>query len=256
MRALLVPPPGANLIWFEEVDSTNALAIRLMDALTVSLEDERLADTVIVAGSQSAGQGRGANAWVSPRGGLYATWMGWLEVEALATLPLAVGVSLAESVEALLPSARVELKWPNDLLIEGGKLGGVLCQSRVSPDWAWAIAGFGLNLELAPEVPERRMFRPMALSSYGLQLPVREAAWAIVAGLLTRLRDRLGDPAGCCRAWAGRMVHRPGDVLQVRSHGQVVEGRFAGFGSQGQLELEVGGVRREFLAAELDEPEA
>lgn len=133
-----VPPvPRANVIWVDDLDSTAAFAERLMEAW-LGNEEEQLPETLLVAARQGAGRGRGTHTWASPPGGLYANWLAWLPPAELAVLPMAVGVTLATAVEALWPASKVDLKWPNDLLVSGGKLGGILCQSRGSGDLLWA----------------------------------------------------------------------------------------------------------------------
>lgn len=107
---------------------------------------------VVVAEEQTAGRGRGGSAWVSGAGD--GLWMS-VVVEARDTdadplLPLRVGLSLAGRLEDLLgpsPGLDIGLKWPNDLVVSGGKAGGILCegvQDRI-------VVGVGLNCR-APRV--------------------------------------------------------------------------------------------------------
>lgn len=249
-RHLLDPAPRANLVWFDEVDSTNDLAARLMTAWIES-DNALLKETLVVAGRQSAGRGRGANRWESPPGGLYATWLAWLPLEALATLPMAVGVALAEAVEALLPRARVGMKWPNDLQVKGRKLGGVLCQSRGHGDAAWVLAGFGVNIAGDPALAKGDPVRPTSLHALGFRGEATAACWQLAGGFLAGIRPLLASPQTAISAWVARSVHRRGDAMELRLGAEVVEGRFAGFAPDGQLELEVrGGVRR-FASGEL-----
>ena len=70
---------SANVIWLDDVDSTNAVAERLTDSW-LAVEEDRFPETLLVARRQSAGRGRGGHGWVSPPGGLYATWLAWLPV--------------------------------------------------------------------------------------------------------------------------------------------------------------------------------
>ncbi|HEV8359143.1 MAG TPA: biotin--[acetyl-CoA-carboxylase] ligase [Candidatus Thermoplasmatota archaeon] len=108
----------------------------------------------VVAAAQTAGRGRRGRTWASPRGGLYisAVVRPSVPAEAAGLLPLAAGLALARAVEdeGLTP----QLRWPNDVDIDGRKVGGVLCESQFRLDGrglAWAVVGLGLNVDPPPE---------------------------------------------------------------------------------------------------------
>jgi BirA family biotin operon repressor/biotin-[acetyl-CoA-carboxylase] ligase len=245
---LLTPAPTANVLWLDEVDSTNSLALRLLTALLAD-EEARFADTMIVAGRQSAGRGRGDRAWQSPLGGLYATWLGWLPAASLALVPQAAGVAIAEAVEACLPGIKVGLKWPNDLQVESRKLGGVLCHARTEGDAAAVVVGFGVNVAVAPELAPGDATVPVALSSLGYG-DAAAALWTIVGAFLTRFSVTLADPASTRQAWLGRCVHRRGDRLRIEVGGSVREGRFVAVNESGELELAINGAVHRFSVAD------
>lgn len=116
------------------------------DARALALAGES-GGVVILADEQTLGRGRLGRAWSSPRGGVYASVLlrPRLEAAALEALPLAAGLGIAEGLERL--GVRVSLKWPNDLRVDGAKLGGVLVESRVSAGQVeWVVIGFGLNV--------------------------------------------------------------------------------------------------------------
>jgi BirA family biotin operon repressor/biotin-[acetyl-CoA-carboxylase] ligase len=246
----MTPQPPTNLVWFDEVDSTNLVATRLIAAWGDEDEGARLADTVVLAGRQSAGRGRDGNAWISPAGGLYASWLGWLPGEALEAVPLAAAVSLAGAVEALHPGVEVRLKWPNDLVVGGGKLGGILCQSRVSGGAAWVIVGLGVNLEVAPALGADAG-RTTCLAELGWSGETGPACWRVVSAFVAALRPALADAMGTLAAWTRRSVHVAGEPMQVRLGSETARGQFAGFGPHGELLLELGGSVRTITAGSL-----
>jgi BirA family biotin operon repressor/biotin-[acetyl-CoA-carboxylase] ligase len=249
MRLLPEPAP-ANVIWLDEVDSTNAVAERLV-AEWLANETERLSETVIVADRQSAGQGRDGHVWESPAGGLYATWLAWLPLRRLATLPMAAGVTLGAALEELVPGMKVGLKWPNDLQVGGRKLGGVLCESRCSGDSAWVIAGFGVNVESQPVLAPGDPTKPVSLRAVGYTGGAADAVRSLVVAFLSRIHGALDDPAGTARTWVDRTVHRPGEHMHLRLDTGVVEGSFVRLLADGRLELRVGGELRRFPSGEL-----
>jgi len=104
---------------------------------------------VAIADSQTAGRGRQGHRWISPfGGGLYVSlsthWTGAADM--LASLPLAIGVAVAEQLQAFI-TLPVKLKWPNDLIVEDQKLGGLLLESRPHPNGgSRVLIGLGINL--------------------------------------------------------------------------------------------------------------
>lgn len=247
---LLDEAPAANLVFLGTVDSTNDLAERIMAGF-VEDDDPTLPETVLLAGSQRCGHGRGSNTWASPEGGLYATWLVWLPLEALATLPMAVGLACARAVEALLPGVAVGLKWPNDLYVGGRKLGGALCHARSATGQAWVRVGVGINVAVTPCLEPADPVRPVALSDLGWSGDVRAAVWALVSSFLADAHAALDDPEATRAEWVARSIHRPGDALRLRLDNAEVEGRFVGFAPEGSLELEVAGETRRFASGEL-----
>lgn len=103
---------------------------------------------LVTADEQTAGRGRRGRAWHSPRGeALYATAVvrpGRPGAE-LGALALAVGLGLHEGLSAC-GVARPQLKWPNDVLVDGLKLAGILCEARWSGPLAEVVVGFGINV--------------------------------------------------------------------------------------------------------------
>jgi len=227
------PRAGVNLVWVDETDSTNALAVRVLDALT--REDSVLPDTVFVAASQRVGRGREGRTWISPRGGLYATLARQVPNAALGLVPLAAGVALAEAIE-VAGGVAVGLKWPNDVRAGDGKLAGVLCQGRSGESESWTIVGWGVNIASCAEL---EACRPPAASLEGLGVAGdgTELAWAIVSGVVDRLDGLLVEPAQTYRRWHDKATHREGDLLSVRIGQREVRGVYAGLGPAGELLL-------------------
>lgn len=112
------------------------------------------AGTVVVADSQRAGRGRMGRAWSSrPGAGVWCTIIERpTDAQALDVLSLRVGLSVAEVLDEFTERAeRVGVKWPNDLLLSGGKLAGILVETRwsgASP--SWAAIGVGVNVMMPP----------------------------------------------------------------------------------------------------------
>jgi BirA family biotin operon repressor/biotin-[acetyl-CoA-carboxylase] ligase len=122
-------------VHYRSVDSTNARG-RELAARGASH------GTVVSAGEQSAGRGRQGRTWTAPPG--RALLFSVLIRDPVALLPLAAGVAVAEVV-----GPQAQIKWPNDVLVSGRKVAGILVEGR--PQEGWAVAGIGLNVALRPE---------------------------------------------------------------------------------------------------------
>lgn len=126
---------GAPRVHLRSTDSTNERAREL--ALRAAPHG-----TLVTAAQQTAGRGRQGRSWVAPQG--LALLCSLVLRDAPRLLPLAAGVAVADVVG---PEARV--KWPNDVLLKGRKVAGILVEGR--PQEGWAVLGIGLNVALRAE---------------------------------------------------------------------------------------------------------
>lgn len=133
---------SAPVIHFNTIDSTNLEAAR---RVTSGARGPQW----IIADQQEAGRGRLGRSWVSEPGNLYSTLLCPVGAEPASVPQLAFVVALAvrDVAAALLPSRKVHLKWPNDCLLVGGKVAGILCEALA--DGHVAI-GCGINIAHAP----------------------------------------------------------------------------------------------------------
>jgi BirA family biotin operon repressor/biotin-[acetyl-CoA-carboxylase] ligase len=174
---------GHTLHHFASTDSTNTVAHRL--ALEGAAEG-----TVVVAETQTKGRGRLGRTWVSPPfRNLYLSIILRPAITAAGApqIGLVVGVAAAEAVRQWAPGALI--KWPNDVLIDGRKVAGVLTEMEVEHDRVrLVIAGIGVNLNMAPEdFPPDVRDRAIALCAV-TGAPVDRVAYA--DRLLSRLEER------------------------------------------------------------------
>lgn len=188
-----------RLIILEQTGSTNTDLVALAAR-------ERLAEfTVMVTSSQTNGRGRLGRVWVAPPGKSLAisvllrpeTAAGEpLGLEHFGWLPLLAGLAMTEAVTNLLPDRSVTLKWPNDVLVGGQKISGLLAE--LLPDGPAVVMGAGLNLALTAE--ELPTTTSTSLLIEGAALTGDALADAALAGYLDALRRRytgfLRDGAG------------------------------------------------------------
>ncbi len=142
---------GRTLHFYSSVDSTNTVAATLA-------KDGAQEGAAVVADSQQSGRGRLGRRWYSPEGvNLYTSiiFRPHLPPQEAHKFTFLAGVAVAEAVEEWLP-VRVELKWPNDILVEGRKLGGILTELSSEADRInFIVVGIGLNVNMDTEcLPE------------------------------------------------------------------------------------------------------
>jgi BirA family biotin operon repressor/biotin-[acetyl-CoA-carboxylase] ligase len=198
--------------------------------------------TVLSCEHQAAGRGRRGNDWVSAVGGSVAFSVLWRfsrGAGALAGLGLAVAVGAAEALEKL-GVREVTLKWPNDLLYQGSKLGGILIETTGEASGpVAAIVGVGLNVRLDPAARER-VGRPVTdLASCCSETPSRTA---VLAGLLESIAPALelfarDGFAPFRQAWLRRHAWQGRRVVLVGTGRRVAEGEVVGIAEDGALEL-------------------
>ena len=234
-----VLPDGWTLVALQSVGSTNDEAIRLAD--TGAAEG-----TVVWAREQSGGRGRRGRNWASPVGNLYSSTV--LRPGCMAQRAAELGFVAALAVGDLVPKDRtVRLKWPNDVLVDGGKVAGILLESAIGQDGQveHVVAGIGVNVTFAPQLPEMR-YPGAALGG-----PVEAALEGLTRALATRLaqwrRDGFETVRGEWLAKAGPL----GAEVDVRLGEGLVRGRFAGLDREGALLLDTAEGPRKIVSGEL-----
>jgi BirA family biotin operon repressor/biotin-[acetyl-CoA-carboxylase] ligase len=243
--------PFYSLVTHERIDSTNEEAKRL--AATGAP-----AGTLVWAGEQLAGRGRRGRGWTSPPGNLYMSLL--LRPGRVASiacqLNFVAAVALAEAVAGLLPhSASVALKWPNDVLVNGAKVSGILLEAAAAPDHVidWLVIGVGVNVASHPPdtpYPATNLQRegvhstPAAvLETFAASFERWHAVWR-EAGF-ARVRDRwLASARGL------------GEPIEVRLERETLHGRFSDLDETGALMLDMGqGGRRHVTTGDLFFPQ-
>jgi len=220
---------------FPEIDSTNTYALQWADAPHGAL---------VWADSQTAGRGRLGRSWSSPTGkGLYFSLvLRDLPPEVRARFSLLVGLGVSEAVEAL-SGLRAQIKWPNDVLCRGCKIGGILCEGTSER----LVAGVGLNLnQLEADLPERPIFPASSLLLLGgRNFEVGEALERVVFSL-NWLLEEVSWPEQ--RAKIEARLFGAHEVARV---GPVV-GLLRGIGDDGALRLQSAGGLVEVRSGELE----
>jgi len=252
---------GRTLIARGEVGSTNDVA---WEACAVGAPD----GAVVVADAQTHGRGRAGREWHTTPGRSLALSLLLRpggDRGAVGLLPLAVGLAVAQALESL--GARPALKWPNDVLLAGRKVAGVLCESRgpartgapreaAVPMRDGVVVGVGVNVaQTREELPAEIAGTATSLSLEGV-VTVRETVAAAVLNALEPLWHGLqhGERAALLEAWSKRAGFWGRDVA-VRTPAGEVRGVARALDPDGALRLErPDGTEALVLAGDLEMP--
>jgi BirA family biotin operon repressor/biotin-[acetyl-CoA-carboxylase] ligase len=228
-------PAGYRLLRMETVDSTNAEAKRRAKA-------GEPGPLWIWSARQSQGRGRGGREWISQPGNLFASLLIGVNcpIRVAGQLALVAGVIAYDTVAKLVAyegRSEILLKWPNDILLTGEKVAGMLLENVGSQveTRSQVIIGTGINLANHPEdLPQPAV----SLAAYDININPADALEVLALTThewLSRWNEGTGFP-GVRRAWLDR-AGPTGRPLRVRINGDEAEGVYAGLDSDGALRL-------------------
>jgi BirA family transcriptional regulator, biotin operon repressor / biotin---[acetyl-CoA-carboxylase] ligase len=229
-----------TIIHHDTIGSTNDEARRLVSGAAAH-------GTVIHADEQTAGRGRLTRTWFSPPGNLYVSIIlrTGLPPSRTTELSFVAALAVAATAKALLPAqADIILKWPNDVLVNGGKISGILLEHVEDA----TVIGIGFNIMHAPQD-----------LTYRAATIVGSGGIASVVSARTILLDQLGD---LLRQWEeggftpireAWLAHSYpiGTDIEANIEGRKVGGRFAGLAADGALLLETADGIQRIVAADI-----
>jgi len=203
--------------------------------------------TVLHADEQTAGRGRLSRGWFSPPGNLYLSIL-----LRLGTPPARIGelsflsaLAIADTVEALLPRAiRPMLKWPNDVLVSGAKIAGILLEQEGDA----TILGIGLNVLQAPV---NASYKTTTIVASGGIASVDSARDILLDRLSRHLEVWQAEGFAPIRAGWLERSYPVGASIRVNAHGESIEGVFGGLDQDGALLLDTPEGRQRVVAGDV-----
>lgn len=243
---------GRQVQYFDTVESTNALALEMG-------QRGALTGTIWVAETQTKGRGRLGKGWASPAGtGLYCTVLlrPRISLQQLSRVTLAAGLAAAlaiDEVSGLVSS----IKWPNDVLVQGKKVAGILAECHMQEGEEPMIAlGVGINLQTRPDqFPlELRARATSLLIESGKNIPkgrmlIRLIGW--LEALILRLEQ--GDFAGILAEWRRKDFTMHKHLCWLTTAGRAVRGVSLGPDQEGLLVIrDSAGEMHHVLSGDLD----
>lgn len=239
-----------NRVYLPTIGSTNTWA------KVHARELDPKALTVIVADEQTAGRGRFKRSWISPKGcNLYVTYVFFCQEisSEIGNLPQILALA-AYDVIAPLAAEEVRIKWPNDLLLAGKKLGGILCEVTEINNQNAVVIGLGLNINMPKSILDQidrpaislMEFFKMAQDKEKISEAIHQNFHKYLQIFLTSGFKSFLEP------FKNAILHQRGDLIRFSNFESVVEGYFEGINSDGSLSLRFsdGSIKR-FTSGEL-----
>lgn len=207
-----------------------------MDAARIKVKQGVSEGTVIIAGEQTGGRGRLRRAWVSPPGNIALSIILYPDLTGLPYLIMIASLAVAYSIESVT-DLKTQIKWPNDILIDGKKVGGILIENEVKGNRVvYSIVGIGINVDL-----KTNDYPGIATSATSLKTGrgKNDLRLKIIRSLLTefdRLYLKLPDGRSIYEAWRDSLVTL-GKRVRAVSNTQTIDGFAESVDETGALNL-------------------
>ncbi len=220
---------GQEVIYHPRLPST-------MDAARQAARRGAAAGTVIIAGEQTGGRGRRIRSWLSPPGNIALSVILYPEVSYLPYLVMLASLAVVYAIEAVA-DLKPQIKWPNDVLVDGRKVCGILVESEVARIRVnYAVVGIGINVALkASEFPEISAVATSLNDASGRSISCVELVRCLLVEL-ERLYRALSDAESIYEAWRDRLITL-GKRVYVESGGDVIEGIAEAVDGSGAMRL-------------------
>jgi BirA family biotin operon repressor/biotin-[acetyl-CoA-carboxylase] ligase len=233
---------GHQLYYYEEIGSTNDEAFRLGSAGAPE-------GTALIANSQSAGKGRMQRVWYSPAGSnIYTSIILRPQIEPARAPQISIlaGVAVADILESYCPD-RIKLKWPNDVLINGKKVCGILSQMKtIVSEVDFIILGIGINVNISyNEFPKEicNIATSLAIET-GREISRQELIIRLYENLAKWYKQLLGDGFGRIKEKWLSISPMIGQTVQVMFQEEAVSGKAIGLDEDGSLILLAAGNKK------------
>jgi BirA family biotin operon repressor/biotin-[acetyl-CoA-carboxylase] ligase len=229
---------GANVYHYYKIGSTNNVA---MEAASAGAPE----GTVFLAEEQTAGRGRGGNAWHSARStGIYCSVIlrPPLPPSEVLVLSLAVALAVRDAIRELNPALEPDLKWPNDLLLDGKKFCGILTEMNAEPTRVrHIVVGIGINVNQASLPDELRPIATSLLVASGSEWSRVDLAAALLKSLHREYRELIeGTQAreSILRRFTSASSYVRGKRVRIEENGDAAfEGTTEGLDARGFLQV-------------------
>lgn len=240
---------GKEIEYYQRLGSTNAEAWELVK------NEEATHGMIVITDHQFEGKGRGSNSWfMSPSKGIALSIILMEPIQSIKTglIPLAAGIAVAKTFENR--GCSPTLKWPNDIILNKKKVGGILCESKLSGhEIQTVVVGVGLNInETMNDFPDDLIGSSTSLSIETNHSHQRELVVAIFTTFFEQYLEKLqSSPDEIISDWTKVCGHLD-DTVSFRFKGESYSGIFKGIDSSGQARLIIDNKEQIFPSIILD----
>ncbi|QDT13539.1 biotin--[acetyl-CoA-carboxylase] ligase [Stieleria marina] len=237
----------ATATYYAETTSTNSAA--LQDVRESRVPPDQL-PRLYLADRQTAGRGRHGRTWHSENDSLTFSLLMKRSVDAspaISLWPIAVGVGIARAIEFCFAPLRTQLKWPNDVYLDGGKVAGILLETTHGTPES-VVIGIGVNINRAPDTalveptpaqsnPARRMNAQSIAAVVGRRVGRYDLLPVLVEQVVQATCEATAKPLEMIDEFRGR-CHLTGKSVSYQQHGQEQTAICRGIDGNGELMLE------------------
>ena len=239
-----------SLAVIPRVASTNLIARRIV---AECIENElSLPQAMIIAEEQFAGMGRNSRSWSSPAGkGIYATTLLTRPTAELPLVPLTVANIVATYLRDVF-SIDARIKWPNDILVDGRKIAGILIEARIQDDRTFLVIGVGINVD-----PIRDEARPNAIAIREVSKRAFGGIAQAIEAFIEHVDERVSRPfdrEAVLAEWRALSVHKAGDRIASVVGERTITGTWVGIDDQGRALVRDGGELMTISAGDIVMP--
>ena len=215
-----IPAERLKLSLFDVIDSTNAECKRIVLEKDIH---------VIISNEQTHGKGRVGKVWSSPDSGNIYMSIACKGLIQKAPLSLIVGIICQRSIEKVIGSDLIGLKWPNDIIYSKKKIGGILIEKEIMGQDILNIIGIGLNLNL----PNKESWWG-DLSSFNLELKRNELINNIIIELINFIDNGIDQWVD---EWEGLCIHMNSEI-NIKQNNKIIDsGIFTGINQDGSVKI-------------------
>lgn len=224
---------------FKEVGSTN-------DKIREYCQSEGQC-VVVRADTQTAGRGRWGRSWQSAAGNLFFSAAFEFDIKEAGKLAFICSLSLLQALKKIAPSADILLKWPNDVLLNGAKVSGILLEKG---EGNYIIAGIGVNVAVAPKV-ENAVYKITSLADAAIKTTAPELMLLFMESFSQNLSLLQTKGFAVLRTEWLKYAKNLGKEIIVRQNGKEWKGVFAGIDEDAVLLMQTPAGVRKILAGDV-----
>ncbi len=209
-----------KIVRLKTVDSTNLEAFRLLD---------EEAHVIVLADEQTNGYGRNFSSWLSVKGNIHISIGKVTKATFIKNLSPKVVCKLFSILRNYV-SGELKIKWPNDILLEGNKVAGILLESKIKGSVARIVLGIGINYSIAPVRDSGFLKDVISISKEELE--------DVLISSLANVFEEYSDSNQLLHCFNKHSYFKEGDLISLSSSGNLVKGVFKGYGRNFSLILE------------------